>query len=408
MSIRFLHTADAHFGVENYGRIDPSTGLHTRLLDFKKSFEYMVDYAILHDLDVFVFAGDAYKNSYPSPTHQRILIKLFLKLLNHGIPVVIVVGNHDHPGSQIKAHALDIFYHIKHPLCFIFSRIGQVRIPLKQGRAIDVVGFPWPFPILFSNDNKVSASFTTEEVCKRLDAMKTKIIGDAPAILVGHCMMQEGSFSGSEKPILEGKDPVFKSEQIYDDIFSYVALGHLHKAQYINKKKENQSPIVYSGSPDRIDFGEEKDTKVFSLVEIDDKKKASFEFIPIPTCRPFYTITIHITSIDTIEEDIEKKLSQYERLSEAIVRIRYSYDYEYIKYVNVSRLKKMVSSVWCVASIECINKYKSRNKKISEGRVYEEKKIENLVFTYVKHNNYFVDELPLYLAEIEKYRDFFE
>ena len=37
--IRFIHTADIHFGMENYGHIDPKTGIHTRLLDFEKALK---------------------------------------------------------------------------------------------------------------------------------------------------------------------------------------------------------------------------------------------------------------------------------------------------------------------------------------------------------------------------------
>ena len=32
--IKILHLADLHLGVENYGRVDPETGLHSRLLDY--------------------------------------------------------------------------------------------------------------------------------------------------------------------------------------------------------------------------------------------------------------------------------------------------------------------------------------------------------------------------------------
>ena len=37
--ISFIHTADLHFGVENYGRIDQKTGIHSRLLDFENAFQ---------------------------------------------------------------------------------------------------------------------------------------------------------------------------------------------------------------------------------------------------------------------------------------------------------------------------------------------------------------------------------
>src|ERR1700733_5670426 len=97
--MQFIHTADIHFGMENYGKIDPETGIHSRLLDFKKSFDTCVDYAIEHRVDLFVFAGDAYKTAKRSPTQQKLLMQSFMRLYQASIPVVIVVGNHDNPLS---------------------------------------------------------------------------------------------------------------------------------------------------------------------------------------------------------------------------------------------------------------------------------------------------------------------
>lgn len=75
--IRFIHTADIHFGVENYGKIDPVTGVHTRLLDFHRALSFCVDTAINEQVDFFLFAGDAYKTAHPSPTQQRMLTECF-------------------------------------------------------------------------------------------------------------------------------------------------------------------------------------------------------------------------------------------------------------------------------------------------------------------------------------------
>ena len=95
--IQFIHTADIHFGMENYGRIDPETGIHSRLLDFERALNYCIDKAIEKKIDFFLFAGDAYKTAYPSPTQQKLLMRCFLRLYKANIPIVIVVGNHDNP-----------------------------------------------------------------------------------------------------------------------------------------------------------------------------------------------------------------------------------------------------------------------------------------------------------------------
>jgi DNA repair protein SbcD/Mre11 len=78
--IRFIHTADVHFGMENYGKIDAQTGIHSRLLDFKQSFDRCIDYAINQNVDLFVFAGDAYKTANPTPTQQKLLMQSLLRL----------------------------------------------------------------------------------------------------------------------------------------------------------------------------------------------------------------------------------------------------------------------------------------------------------------------------------------
>ena len=61
-TLRILHLADIHLGVENYGRIDPATGLSTRLGDFIRSLNGAIDWALDNDIHLVVIAGDIFKN----------------------------------------------------------------------------------------------------------------------------------------------------------------------------------------------------------------------------------------------------------------------------------------------------------------------------------------------------------
>src|SRR6476660_10434074 len=70
-TLRILHLADIHLGVENYGRIDPATGLSTRLGDFIRSLNGAIDWALDNDIHLVVIAGDIFKNRDPTPTVQR-------------------------------------------------------------------------------------------------------------------------------------------------------------------------------------------------------------------------------------------------------------------------------------------------------------------------------------------------
>ena len=141
--IRFFHTADIHFGVENYGKLDAKTGIHTRLLDFKRSLEQCVDQAIEEDIDFFLFSGDAYKTPHPTPTQQRLLMEVWFKLYKANIPVVIIVGNHDHPLSFGKTNALEVFGNLPIDGFHVFSKPGKKTLQTKNG-PVQIVGIPWP------------------------------------------------------------------------------------------------------------------------------------------------------------------------------------------------------------------------------------------------------------------------
>jgi exonuclease SbcD len=402
MAIRFLHTADIHFGMENYGHIDPKTGLHTRLIDFKNSFEFLVDYAITHSLDCFIFAGDAYKNCYPTPTQQRILIKLFLKLLEKNIPVVIIIGNHDHPGNFSRAHALDVFYHLKHPLCFVFSKISFITVPTKSG-PLQIISVPWLSAGNIKKEKNVTSQEIKNYVLEEIKNMTSFINKNIPTVLVGHLTMETGIFSGSEKSIIEGKDPIYRINDFPLNQLSYVALGHLHRFQYINEKNTDQAPIVYSGSPDKIDFGEKNDSKSFCVVEVEAHKKTTFQRINIP-CRNFYEIFIHIESLDVLEETVKEAIEKYTDLDSAIIKILYSYNYQYIKYIDLSFIEKYFKQVWHIATIQCINIHKIKKRETINHQLYQEKNIEQMVSKYIDikeeykaRKNHYLNILKTYL-----------
>ena len=78
--IRILHFSDLHLGVENYGHLDPRTGLSTRLGDFLRSFDSVVEFALDEDIHLVVFCGDAYKTRDPNPTFQREFAKRIRRL----------------------------------------------------------------------------------------------------------------------------------------------------------------------------------------------------------------------------------------------------------------------------------------------------------------------------------------
>ena len=106
--IRLLHFADLHIGMENYGKLDPATGISSRIKDFLDRLDEVVAFATEYDADLVLFAGDAFKTRDPDPTQQREFAKR-LKQLADRVPVFMLVGNHDIPGLAARATSIDIF-----------------------------------------------------------------------------------------------------------------------------------------------------------------------------------------------------------------------------------------------------------------------------------------------------------
>ena len=326
--MKFFHTADIHFGVENYGKTDPVTGIHSRLLDFKKCFEFAVNAAIEQNVDFFLLCGDAYKTAHPTPTQQKFLVQLLLRLQQANIPVVIIVGNHDHPLSFGKANALDVFSDLPLEGLHVFAKPEARTIQTKSG-PVQIVGIPWPTKnnIVTQEEHRFK---TNEEIARYISEKVGLIIAQLaesldpaiPSVLASHLTVSNGIFSGSEKCAIMGTDPVFLPSQLAIKPFDYVALGHLHRYQNLNPN--GYPAIVYAGSIERVDFGERKEEKGFCSVTIinnNGKRDCKFEFIKTPA-RPMLQIELTLEAEQDQTTQILNALALH-NLEGAIIKILY-------------------------------------------------------------------------------------
>jgi len=323
--IRFLHTADIHFGMENYGKIDPKTGIHSRLLDFEKGLNFCIDTAIKKQVDFFLFCGDAYKTTHPTPTQQKLFFNCLLKLYKANIPVVIVIGNHDNPISFGKAHSLDVFSNLPIDGFHVISKPEILNLETKSG-PVQILGIPWPTRnnITISDKHLVKSykditNYLGKAVGNIISNYAQKLDPTIPAILAGHLTVTSGIFSGSEKRAIYGNDPTFLPSQLAIKPFDYVALGHLHRYQNLNKN--GYPAIIYPGSVERVDFGERKESKGFCVVTIEKKDKTHHEFIKTPT-RPFIQIEVKLQAYQDHTTQIINELNKY-TLEGAILKILY-------------------------------------------------------------------------------------
>src|SRR4051812_10888242 len=141
--MKLLHFADVHLGMENYGRINPKTGLNSRFEDGLKCLAFIVDTAIERNVDAAIFAGDAYRTCDPNPTHQHGFASQMRRLRDAGIPLVMVPGNHDMPVSYGRKSSLDIFAALGGDNTYVFTTRRIERIVTKSGD-LQIAPFPWP------------------------------------------------------------------------------------------------------------------------------------------------------------------------------------------------------------------------------------------------------------------------
>ena len=115
-----------------------------------------------------------------------------------------------------------------------------------------------------------------------------------------------------------GRDVQVMPSSVADPRWDYVALGHIHKHQNLSAGREGVPPVVYSGSLERIDFGEENDPKGFCWVEL-ERQQTKWKFHRLKA-RPFVTIRADLReSLDPTREAVDE-VEQYE-LKGAVVRV---------------------------------------------------------------------------------------
>ncbi len=329
--IRLLHFADTHIGMENYGRTSPVSGLNTRVEDFLRRMDEMIDYARDNDVDLTIFAGDAFKTRTPNPTYQR-EFAYRVRDLAALAPVVMLIGNHDVPPMALKASSIEIYDTLQVPNVWIANDYVNKVVQTKRGPVI--VGTA-PYPLRSRLLEKVDTSGMTiadidqmmrADLIQVLDSLAAEADGMAveagapatPRVLTAHFSIDEATV-GSERQVMLGRDVSVPVSALSDPRWDYVALGHVHKHQNLTRARPDAPPVVYSGSMERIDFGEEGDDKGYCWVEL-ERSAAQWHFEKVDA-RKFVTIRADLRDTDEPTQDVIALIKR-QNVQDAVVRIR--------------------------------------------------------------------------------------
>jgi len=351
--IRVLHFADLHLGVENYGRLDPATGLSSRVADFLHALDSLVEYALSEQVDLVLFAGDAFKTRTPSPTYQRELARRIRRLaVEGGIPTFLLVGNHDLPHAAGRAHSTEIFQTLEVENVTVARRPAAVRIETRSG-PLQIVALPW---VVRSSvlTKEAYRGHSLEEIDELMllrleelfltgeNSLASQLDPEIPTILAAHGTVR-GAVYGSERSVMLGRDLILPSSLIQNPIFDYVALGHIHKHQVVG----HSPPAVYAGSLERVDFGEEKDQKGFVLVEL-TRGRAEFRFVALEA-RRFVTISVEATPPDPTSQ-VLAAIAKHD-ITDAVVRVLVELDAETEPLLEDRSIRAALAPAFYVAAV---------------------------------------------------------
>jgi len=347
--VKILHFADAHINMANYGRQDPESGLPMRVMDFLKSLDEIATTAIEEKVDVVLFAGDAYKDRNPAPTFQREWGRRIMRIANAGIPVVLLVGNHDLSPSLNRAHALEEFNTLEIENVIVADAPKFYGPDDLWGLPLQLISMPW----ISRSGMLAHLDLSPKNPDEIYEVLENKIgnvidewLGNAdpqfPVVLASHASIQ-GAVYGGERTVMLGKDLVLSGSLVKDARLDYVAMGHIHKPQDLNEGQH--PPVVYPGSIERVDFGEAQDKKYFVIAEV-EKGKTRYEWRELKGIRKFIDRQLKLESNEQVTDQLRRALPSMQEMEGAIVRLSLEYPRDWESLIDEAALREITSEAF--------------------------------------------------------------
>jgi len=343
--IKILHLSDIHMGSGfSHGRINSVTGLNTRLEDFVNTLALCIDRALADAVDMVIFGGDAFPDATPPPYVQEAFARQFHRLVDAEIPTVLLVGNHDQHSQGLGGASLNIYRTLGVRGFVVGDTLTTHHIETRNGR-VQVITIPWltRSTLMTRQDTENSSlaevnELLTERLRVVLEGEIRRLDPNVPTVLLAH-LMADNATLGAERFLAVGKGFTLPLSLLTRPCFDYVALGHVHKHQNLNKS--NDPPVIYPGSIERVDFSEEKEDKGYVMIEL-ERGKVQWEFCPLPA-RRFRTIEVDISKADDPQAALMKAIAKYD-IQDNVVRLIYKLRSEQLDLIDNTSLHTALSA----------------------------------------------------------------
>ena len=323
--MKMLHSADWH--------LNDQLGKQDRTCSLQKRVEQVAEICDREAIDVLLLAGDLFSEKASAgqvAESFRHLRQTFAAFFTRGGIILAVTGNHDQDGrvrpfidlartgmdlAEPPPRNGDVFAPGKMYLLDT-EFVGRVRD--RQG-GFDVQFVFIPFPnhsrLLTGGETATTAGELQRGIQDRLRSWICELPhmpGYDPTlrtVLVAHLHVSGADVGGMIR--MSSENEVLFDAAALPAKFDYVALGHIHKPQCLG----GQAHVRYSGSLDRMNFGERDEEKGIVLVDIGpDGRHGDPQFIGI---EPTPLIDLQITNPNISAEQLRAQVPD----GEAIVRV---------------------------------------------------------------------------------------
>lgn len=284
--LRVIHSADWHLGQTLHGA--------SRAEEHAAFLSWLLNTLEAQGAQLLIIAGDVFDSANP-PTSALSQYYEFLRALTARLPAlqtVIIGGNHD-SARRLDAPAGLLSGLGVHVIGGRQGRpLSELVIPISGGRGWvlaapflrpqDLPGLPGelaPHTRLIEGHRALYAALTAEAEALRAGR-------DLPLIATGHCYMAGGRLSElSERKIQVGNQEALP-EEVFPRSLSYVALGHLHRAQPVG----DRATLRYAGAPIPLSFPERSYEQQVLQVDFQGARVERIEALPVPTAVPLITV----------------------------------------------------------------------------------------------------------------------
>jgi len=287
--MRILHTADWHLGK----RLEQSE----RTDEHQAFLSWLILTLTTEKIDVLIVAGDVFDTGSPSNAAFEQYYGFLRQVKDTCCREVIIIGGNHDSISTLNAPQTLLKYFNVHIIGGVPQEFTDQIIEIKntQGKVELVV-----CAVPFLRDRDIRLSIAGETLEERESRIKQGIsdhyhqflthisdykLNNIPIIATGHLFAAGSATSDSEKEIHVGNLGQIGGDQFPAE-FNYVALGHIHRPQLINKMNH----IRYSGSPIPLSFSETDDLKQVIILEFADGEIIGLQDLEVPCSRKLIRI----------------------------------------------------------------------------------------------------------------------